>query len=105
MMASVAGKGLSVAENMGTQRVIGYSRTVTKTKGKKNPKVIQENLNVGVQAWEIGALLGGVALYEYVNGPGSLLNNLFPSSSVPVSQSTSSKSTFCQMFPTSVACL
>jgi len=104
MMASVAGKGLSVAENMAAQRVIGYSRTVTRTKGKKNPKVIQENLNVGVQAWEIAALLGGVAIYEYVNGPGSLLNNLIPSSAAaaPVS---SSKLTFCQMFPTSVACL
>ena len=75
MMASVAGKGLSVAENMATQRVIGYSRTVTRTKGKKNPKVIQENLNVAVQVWEIGVILAGIAVYEYVNGSGSLFNN------------------------------
>ena len=75
MMASVAGKGLSLAENMASQRVIGYSRTVTKTKGKKNPKVIQENLNVAVQVWEIGVILAGIAVYEYVNGSGSLFNN------------------------------
>ena len=75
MMASVAGKGLSVAENMAAQRVIGYSRTVTRTKGKKNPKVIQENLNVAVQVWEIGVILAGIAVYEYVNGSGSLFNN------------------------------
>jgi hypothetical protein len=102
MIPGIASKGVDVMQNLATQRVIGYS--ISKTKYKKK-SVVQENLNIGVQAWEIGALLGGVALYEYVNGPGSLLNNLFPSSSAPVSQSTSSKSTFCQMFPTSVLCL
>lgn len=59
--------------NLATQRVIGYSRTKTYTKGKKNPKVISESLNVGIQAWELGILLASVAVYDYVEGPGSLL--------------------------------
>lgn len=64
----IAGKALQVAENFGTQRVIGYTRTVTRTKGKKNPKVIQENLNVGIQAWEIGVLVAAAGAYYYLTG-------------------------------------
>ena len=71
----IASKALDVASNLGTQRVIGFTRSVTRTKGKKHPKLIQESVNIGLQAWEIGAILAGVALYEYVNGAGSLLNN------------------------------
>jgi hypothetical protein len=79
MMASAAkigSKGIDVAENLATQRVIGYTKSVTYRKGKKNPKLIQENINIGVQAWEIGLILAGVAAYEYVNGAGSLMPNL-----------------------------
>jgi hypothetical protein len=75
MISGIASKGIDVAQNMATQRVIGYSRTVTRTKGKKNPKVIQENLNIGIQAWELGIIMVGLAAYEYVNGPGTASGN------------------------------
>ena len=65
MMAS---KGIEVASNMATQRVIGYSRSVTRTKGKKNPKIIQENLSIGIQAWEIGILVAAAGAYYYLTG-------------------------------------
>lgn len=68
MISAVAGKGLDVAQNLGTHRVIGYSRSVTRTKGKKNPKVIQENLNIGIQAWEIGILIAAAGAYYYLTG-------------------------------------
>ena len=73
--ASVANKGLDIAQNMATQRVIGFKRSVTYRKGKKNPKVVQEDVNIGIQAWELGIILAGIAVYEYVNGSGSLFNN------------------------------
>ena len=59
---------LKSGENLATQRVMGYSRTVTRTKGKKNPKVITENLNVGIQAWEIGILVAAAGAYYYLTG-------------------------------------
>ena len=68
MISAVAGKGLDVAQNLATQRVIGYSRSVTRTRGKKNPKVITENLNVGIQAWEIGILVAAAGAYYYLTG-------------------------------------
>lgn len=67
-MTTVASKGLQIAENFGTQRVIGFTRTVTRTKGKKNPKVIQENLNIGIQAWELGVLIAAAGAYYYLTG-------------------------------------
>lgn len=72
MMPDIASKGIDVAQNMATQRVIGYS--ISKTKYKKK-SVVQENLNIGVQAWEIGVILVGIAAYEYVNGGSSLLDS------------------------------
>ena len=68
MISAVAGKGLDVAQNLGTQRVIGYSRSVTRTRGKKYPKVITENLNVGIQAWELGILVAAAGAYYYLTG-------------------------------------
>ena len=68
MISAVAGKGLDVAHNLATQRVIGYTKSVTRTKGKKNPKVIQENLNIGIQAWEIGVLVAAAGAYYYLTG-------------------------------------
>ena len=68
MISAVAGKGLDVAQNLATQRVIGYSRSVTRTRGKKNPKVITENLNVAIQAWEIGILVAAAGAYYYLTG-------------------------------------
>lgn len=66
---------LQGAGQLATQRVIGWSKSKSYTKGKKNPKVIQENTNVAIQAWEFGALLAGGALligaagaYEYLTG-------------------------------------
>ena len=83
----IADKALDVGQNLATQKVIGYSRSVTRKKGKKNPKIIQENISVGIQAWEIGIILAGVAAYEYVNGSGSLLENL--TSGIKVNQDPS----------------
>ena len=64
-----------VVQNLATQRVIGYSRTVTKKQGKRNPKVVQENLNIGIQAWELGFILlasgiaaVGAGAYYYFTG-------------------------------------
>ena len=68
MISAVAGKGLDVAHNLATQRVIGYTKSVTRTKGKKNPKVIQENLNIGIQAWELGILIAAAGAYYYLTG-------------------------------------
>jgi hypothetical protein len=64
----MAAKALDVGQNLATQRVIGYTRSVTRTKGKKNPKVIQENLNVGIQAWELGILIAAAGAYYYLTG-------------------------------------
>ena len=72
MIPGIASKGADVMQNLATQRVIGYS--ISKTKYKKK-SVVQENLNIGVQAWEIGVILVGVAAYEYINGPGSASGN------------------------------
>ena len=74
-MIAAAGQAMSIGENLATQKVIGYSKSVTRKKGKKNPKFIQENVSVGIQAWEIGIILAGIAAYEYVNGAGSLIAN------------------------------
>jgi len=72
MIKPVLDAGVSLA----TQRVIGYSRTKTYTKGKKNPKVITESVNIGIQAWELGIVLASIAVYDYVNGPGSVASTL-----------------------------
>lgn len=75
--ASIANKGLDIAGQMATQRVIGYSKTKTRI-NKKGSTVTNEN--VAISAWEIlfGAalLLGGIAAYDFVEGPGSLGNTL-----------------------------
>ena len=70
-------KGLDIAQNLGTQKVIGYSRSVTKTTGKKHPKVITENMSVGIQAWEIAAIIASVGVYDIINGPGGFESWLF----------------------------
>lgn len=64
----MAAKALDIGTTLATQRVIGYTKSVTRTKGKKNPKVIQENLNIGVQAWEIGILVAAAGAYYYLTG-------------------------------------
>ena len=68
MITGVAQSLLKSGENIATQRVVGYSKSVTRTKGKKNPKVIQENLNIGIQAWEIAALIAAAGAYFYFTG-------------------------------------
>lgn len=67
-MAGIAGKALDVGTSLATQRVIGYTKSVTRTKGKKNPKVIQENVNVGIQAWELAILIASAGAYYYLTG-------------------------------------
>lgn len=68
MIAAAASKGLDIASNMATQRVIGYTKSVSRKTGKKNPKIIQENLNVGIQAWELGILVAAAGAYYYLTG-------------------------------------
>ena len=61
-------------ENLATQKVVGYSarkRTVSK-KGT----VKEEIVSVGIQAWELGILLAAVAVYDYVEGPGSVASTI-----------------------------
>ena len=67
-MASVVPAAAKTIETVATQRVIGYTKSVTRTKGKKNPKVIQENLNIGIQAWELGILIAAAGAYYYLTG-------------------------------------
>ena len=84
-VAAAADKIGTAAYNMGTQRVIGYNRSKTYVKGKKNPKTISESLNIGIQAWEIGALAvgggilaSGIGVYESLTG--NSLSSLISSS-------------------------
>jgi len=76
MPAAAASKGLEMIQGMATQRVIGYTKSVTTRKGKKNPKLVQENLNIGIQAWEIGILVASIAVFDYVEGAGAFGSNL-----------------------------
>lgn len=73
----IANKALDVGQNIATQKVIGYTRTVTRTKGKKNPKTITESMSVGIQAWEIAALIASVGIYDIINGPGGFESWIF----------------------------
>ena len=72
-MAGTAGKAaMQEINTLATQRVIGYTKTTVK-KTKKG--TITKNENIGIQAWEIGALLAGgafaigsIGAYEYLTG-------------------------------------
>lgn len=71
--AGKAGKaGLEEIKTLATQRVIGYTKTTTR---RTKNKVITKNENIGIQAWEIGAVLAGGAMaigsigaYEWLTG-------------------------------------
>lgn len=67
------GKALDIGTDAAAQRVIGYSKSVTKT--RKN-KVTTESYNIGIQAWELGILLAAAAVYDYVNGPGTVAETI-----------------------------
>lgn len=67
---------LNGIESVATQRVIGFTRSVTKTRGKKNPKVTTESVNVGVQLWEVGAVVAAVGIYDIANGPGRFMSSV-----------------------------
>ena len=49
------------------QKVIGFSTTKTKI-SKRSTKT--ESLSVGVQAWELAALIAAAGIYDIANGPG-----------------------------------
>ena len=55
-------------QSVAAQRVIGFTRSVSYQKGKR--KFVQESVNVGVQAWEIGAIIAAAGIYDLANGPG-----------------------------------
>ena len=68
----IASAGMEEFNTLATQRVIGYTRTIRKAKKKS---VETKNVNLGIQAWEIGAILAGsafaigsVGAYEYLTG-------------------------------------
>ena len=61
---------LNQVTNLAQSKVIGWTKTKVKHKKKSDET---ETMSVGIQAWEIGALLIAVAAYEFVNGPGSFL--------------------------------
>lgn len=67
-IASVANAGIQSAERIGTSRAIGWSRSKIKNT-KKGTTITKES--VEVQAWEIGVLAAGAAIYLYVTGGGS----------------------------------
>lgn len=70
----IPGAAAQTVSNGATQRVIGYTKTKTKH-GKKTD--VTESYSVGVQAWEIAALIASVGIYDIVNGPGGFEAWLF----------------------------
>lgn len=53
------------------QKVIGFSTTKTKI-SKRSTKT--ESLSVGVQAWEIAALIAAAGIYDFANGPNTVVS-------------------------------
>lgn len=66
----IPGAAMNQVTNLAQSKVIGWTKTKVKHKKKSDET---ETMSVGIQAWELGALLIAVAAYEFVNGPGSLL--------------------------------
>lgn len=58
-----AGEG---ALELGTQKVIGYSRRSRKI--SKSGKITETSESVGIQAWEIGVAAAGIGAYEFLTG-------------------------------------
>ncbi len=73
MISGLASQGLNVAENLATQRVIGFHRTVKKVTKKKETI---DDVNIGLQAWEIGIIIASIAAYDYVEGQGALASSV-----------------------------
>lgn len=59
--------------SLGTQKVIGISRSTSK---RSKTKTVNKSMSIGIQAWELAAFLAAISLYEYVSGPGSFSQNL-----------------------------
>ena len=74
----------NIGASMATQKVIGFSSSKTKVT-KKGSKT--ESLSVGIQAWELGIVLAGIAVYDYVEGGGSFFNFLQNHTPIPNSVS------------------
>jgi hypothetical protein len=83
-MASPVVDLANIGANMAMQKVIGISGSKTKVtkKGSKN-----ESWSIGIQAWELGIILAGIAAYDYVEGGGSFFNFLQNHTSIPNSVS------------------
>ena len=74
----------NIGAGMATQKVIGFSSTKTKIT-KKGSKI--DSLSVGIQAWELGIVLAGIAVFDYVEGGGSFFNFLQNHAPIPNSVS------------------
>lgn len=71
--ALLAEPALRAGVELARQRVIGWERVETYTKGRKRPHVVTERSAFELQAWELAAIgLVGVAAYVVYGGIPSL---------------------------------
>lgn len=77
MISSIASQGMKEANFLGTQKVIGLNKTVSKHTKKKDT---QTSINIGIQAWEIGGIIASIGAYEFLtqNSFKSFLSDLNP---------------------------
>ena len=66
MKGQIISKGMDEAIQLGTQRVIGYSKRTRKV--AKSGKITETSESVGIQAWEIGVVAAGIGAYEFLSG-------------------------------------
>lgn len=66
MKGQIIEKGMNEAVQLGTQKVIGYSKRTRKT--SKSGKITETSESIGIQAWEIGVAAAGIGAYEFLTG-------------------------------------
>ena len=77
MISNIAAQGAKEANFLGTQKVIGINKSITKHSKKKDS---QTSINIGIQAWEIAAGIAAIGAYEFLtnNSFKDLLGSLNP---------------------------
>ena len=74
LAVSGAKKGVDTLVELGKTPVIGWQRTVSYDKGRKNVKHIVEHTSIELRAWELAAL-GGILVIGYAAfGPQTTTN-------------------------------
>ena len=77
MISNIASQGAKEANFLGTQKVIGINKSITKHSKKKDT---QTSINIGIQAWEVGGIIASIGAYEFLtnNSFKDLLGTLNP---------------------------